>query len=202
MMRWLLVHRDEELGAAWREHFHGQADVEIVSGDICAIDCDAVVSPANSFGFMDGGLDQALSERFGPPLEMRVQEAIASRPIRELLVGEAIIVPTNDPRTPWLVSAPTMRVPMRLRQSVNPYLAMKAILAASMGHSGQPPIRTVAIPGLGTGVGRLSARTAALQMWSGYSEVVLGTKSAPADFAEAQKDHRSLNPEEINLWDP
>ncbi len=200
-MRWLLVYRDEDLGAAWREHFDGQAGVEVVGGDISAIDCDAVVSPANSFGFMDGGLDQALSDRFGPALELRVQEAIASRPIKELLVGEALIIPTSDPRTPWLVSAPTMRVPMRLRQSVNPYLAMKAILTALMGHSGEPPIRTVAIPGLGTGVGRLSPGIAARQMWAGYAEVVLGTKPAPVDFAEAQSHHRNLN-EEINLWDP
>ena len=58
-MRLLLVYRDERLGQAWREYFAGVNCVEFVEGDICDVACDAVVSPANSFGFMDGGLDLA-----------------------------------------------------------------------------------------------------------------------------------------------
>jgi O-acetyl-ADP-ribose deacetylase (regulator of RNase III) len=201
-MRWLLVYRDGALGDAWRTHFGAQPDVEILGADICHVDCDAVVSPANSFGFMDGGLDHALSERFGWSLQLTVQKAIAARPIRELLVGEALIVPTGDQRTPWLVSAPTMRVPMRLRQTVNAYLAMKAILCASMAHAAAPPIRSVAIPGLGTGVGALPPQVAARQMWAAFAEVILGRQAYPADFAEAQGRHLQLNREEINLWDP
>lgn len=34
-MRWVFVYRDDELGAALRTHFAGQADVDVVSGDIC-----------------------------------------------------------------------------------------------------------------------------------------------------------------------
>jgi O-acetyl-ADP-ribose deacetylase (regulator of RNase III) len=200
-MQWLLVYRDEPLGAAWREHFAGTRDVEIVRGDICEVPCDAVVSPANSFGFMDGGLDHGLSVRFGWSLQTQLQQAIASRPLRELLVGEALIMPTGDGRTPWLVSAPTMRVPLRLRQSVNAYLAMKAILTSSTAHSNAPLIRSVAIPGLGTGVGGLPATTAARQMWFAFDEILGGTRPYPLDFAEAQSRHVRLNAEEINLWD-
>ena len=47
-----------------------------IEGDITQIECDAMVSPANSFGFMDGGLDYALSERFGWDLEKRLQKII------------------------------------------------------------------------------------------------------------------------------
>jgi O-acetyl-ADP-ribose deacetylase (regulator of RNase III) len=183
-------------------HFRDQPDVEIVKGDICQVDCDAVVSPANSFGFMDGGLDHALSERFGWSLQGQLQKAIAARPIRELLVGEALIVPTGDDRTPWLVSAPTMRVPMRLRQTVNAYLAMKAILAVSLSHDGAPPITSVAIPGLGSGMGALPAEVTAAQMWSAFAEIVLGQVTYPADFEQAQKRHLRLNPDQINFWDP
>ncbi|MBI3099514.1 MAG: macro domain-containing protein [Planctomycetes bacterium] len=201
-MRWLLVYRDDSLGDAWRAHFAGQPGVGIIGGDICAVECNAVVSPANSFGFMDGGLDRALSVRFGEALQSQVQQATAVRPLRELLVGEAMLAPTGDAHTPWLVSAPTMRVPMRLRQSVNAYLAMKAILASTMTHAGSPPIRSVAIPRLGTGVGGLPAKVAARQMWFAFSETVLGARRYPADLAEAQVRHVCLNPEEINLWDP
>ena len=199
-MLWKLVHQDPSLGEAWRKHFTDEPSVEILDGDICTIGCDAVVSPANSFGFMDGGLDYALSERFGWDLQDRLQERIRKRPARELLVGEALVVPTGDAKTPWLISAPTMRVPMRLRQTVNAFLAMKTILATARDFDGNPPIRSVAIPGLGTGVGSLPADVAALQMWKAFEEVVLGRVPPPEDFGEAQLRHRQLNPE-INIWD-
>lgn len=200
-MRYLLVHfRDDTLGEHWRRLFAGRSDVSVVSADICQVECDAVVSPANSFGFMDGGLDLRLSERFGWHVQDRLQEIIAKRPMGELLVGEAMVLPTQDASVPWLIAAPTMRVPMRLRQSVNAYLAMKAILLAARTHRLSPPISAVAIPGLGTGCGAMPPETAATQMWHAYREIVLGDGRYPADFGEAQRGHRDLNPE-INLWD-
>jgi O-acetyl-ADP-ribose deacetylase (regulator of RNase III) len=201
-MKWLLVYyNDENLGEQWRRLFGGQPDVQVLQGDICGVRADAVVSPANSFAFMDGGLDHALSERFGWGIQERLQDAIAERPLKELLVGEALVLPTDDPDVPWLISAPTMRVPMRLRQSVNAYLAMKAILVTTLGHASPPPIQSVAIPGLGTGVGGLDAETAALQMWTAYREIVLKAWRYPEDFGEAQKAHLQLNIKEIMIWD-
>ena len=192
-MKWKFVYTDAALGEAWRNHFDAVNDVEVCKGDICRVACDAVVSPANSFGFMDGGLDYALSERFGWDLQKRLQAAIMQRPLGELLVGEAIIVETRDAEVPWLVSAPTMRVPMRLRQSINAYLAMKAILTSVRAHQRQPKIEVVAVPGLGTGCGRLPASTAARQMKVAYEEVVFGSARYPADFREAQSRQFALN---------
>ena len=201
-MKWILVYYGiPELGAEWRRYFGGEADVEIHGGDICSMPVDAIVSPANSFGFMDGGLDIALSNRFGWDLQKKLQQQIAARPLGELLVGEALVMPTADERTPWLISAPTMRVPMLLRQSVNPYLAMKAILAAVLNHDQTPAIQSVAIPGLGTGVGGMSAATAAWQMWQAYREIVLYQIPYPLDFDEAQRRHLDLNRDEIKIWD-
>lgn len=39
-----------------------------------------VVSPANSYGFMDGGIDAAYRSFFGLQIERTVQEAVARRP--------------------------------------------------------------------------------------------------------------------------
>ena len=158
------------------------------------------LSPANSFGFMDGSLDLLISERFGWDLQKDLQARIAARPARELLVGEALAVPTGDARVPWLISAPTMRVPMRLRQAVNAYLAMKAILAVALAHADVPPMTTVAIPGLGTGCGAMPPETAALQMWVAYCEIVRGDIPFPTGFDVAQVNHFRLNPHEIDLW--
>jgi hypothetical protein len=51
--------------AAWSECFAGMSDVAISHGDIFGEPADAIVSPANSFSFMDGGIDLAYSLRFG-----------------------------------------------------------------------------------------------------------------------------------------
>jgi O-acetyl-ADP-ribose deacetylase (regulator of RNase III) len=142
---------------------------------------------------MDGGLDHQISDYFGWDLEERVQKAIRGRPLRELLIGEAMIIPTENARTPWLVVAPTMRVPMRIRTSINAYLAMKAILLAVREHGHEIPIESVAIPGLGTGIGQLAPEVCAAQMWQAFRDVVLDEHKYPGSFAEAQRMHGELN---------
>jgi O-acetyl-ADP-ribose deacetylase (regulator of RNase III) len=194
-MHVFLSYRQADLGEAWRELFDRTPEVTVTDRDIFDVGADALISPANSFGFMDGGLDYQISERLGWHIQERVQSEIRKRPLRELLVGEAIIVPTDNPRTPWLIAAPTMRVPMRVRESLNAYLAMKAILLAALSHSDAIPIRSVAIPGLGTGIGKLSTKTAASQMWQAYDEVVHGSFVYPPSFGDAQRKHRKLNPD-------
>ncbi len=121
---------------------------------------------------MDGGLD---SERFGWDLQERLQKLITARPMRELLVGEALVIPTNDPKVPYLISAPTMRMPMVIKGTKNAYLAMKALLSAVLSFDGKPPIRSIAIPGLGIGIGKLGSNIAAMQMHDAFMEVFFNT---------------------------
>lgn len=192
-MKIVLCYQDASLGDAWRHAFKGILDVQIACADICQITADAIVSPANSFGFMDGGLDRLLSEHFGWDLEKRVQQAIDQRPMKELLVGEALVVATEHAALPWIICAPTMRVPMRIRTTVNAYLAMKALLVAAKNHRGTPAIETIAIPGLGTGVGELAPEMAAIQMAQAYREVMLGEFVPHRTFHDAQKGQLSLN---------
>jgi len=191
-MNILFVYRDQELGEALEIEFLEVENVTILHGDITTVACDAIVSPANSFGFMDGGLDYALSEKFGWGLQETLQKMIYSLPMGELLVGQALVVPTGDSVVPYLISAPTMRVPMsfNIATSLNAYLAMKAILVAAVAH---PDIVTVAVPGLCTGVGKMPFEIAAHQMYIAYSEIILGNKAVFHDFGDAQKYHWHLN---------
>ena len=73
------------LAAAWRERIGADLSncVRVVEGDILSLDVLAVVSPANSYGFMDGGLDALYTRCFGPQLQQRLQ-----RMIREQANGE------------------------------------------------------------------------------------------------------------------
>jgi hypothetical protein len=56
-MRIILTAVDRELAGAWRRCCGDVEGVEVQEGSIFDVHCDALVSPANSFGFMDGGID-------------------------------------------------------------------------------------------------------------------------------------------------
>jgi hypothetical protein len=43
-------------------HFHGVDAVEVLQGNLLDLDCDAVVSPANIFGDMGGGIDKVIDD--------------------------------------------------------------------------------------------------------------------------------------------
>jgi O-acetyl-ADP-ribose deacetylase (regulator of RNase III) len=197
-MKIILVAFSKSLAEAWEKFFPDEKDVSIVEGDITQIECDAMVSPANSFGFMDGGLDYALSVRFGWDLQDRLQAIIKASPEGELLVGQALIIETNDAKTPLLISAPTMRVPTNfgIPTSINAYLAMKAILIQAKNSD---KISSVAIPGLCTGTGGMDEMIAAGQMFKAYEEIILGKKQNFSTFGEAQKYHWNLNQKTL-IW--
>ena len=82
------------------------------------------------------------------------------------------MVETGDFDVPYLVSAPTMVTPSNISHTNNVYLATKALLAAvhkfNLENDGE--IQTVAIPGLGTGVGKMPPHFASQQMADAYRE--------------------------------
>ena len=187
-----LVHVDELLGRAWEKYFSEYDNVGIIDGDITKIKCDAVVSPANSFGFMDGSLDYVLSERFGWHIQEDLQKKIFDSDEGELLVGKSMTLETGDDAVPYLISAPTMRVPMNfnIATSINAYLAMKAILIACKNNNN---IQSVSIPGLCTGCGRMPYHIAAKQMFLAFEEIVLLKKRKFNEFGDAQRFQYEIN---------
>lgn len=184
-----LCARDLQLEHSWRSAFDGCDDVTVVAGDILRFEADALVSPANSFGFMDGGLDLIYSQHFGWELEGRVRAAILEEHHGELLVGQALVVPTEHARVPWLISAPTMRVPMRIEDTPNAYLAFRAVLIAALAH---PQIHRVLCPGLGTGEGRMPPDRCAQQMRCAYDTILGGQLLRKGGLAAAVRHHMHL----------
>lgn len=192
-MKILLAETDKNLITQWRFFFKDIPSVSVYNGSIFDNPCDAIVSPANSFGFMDGGLDLALSKYLGWHVQERLQEKIKTKHYGELLVGKAEIVETDHKNFPYLISAPTMRMPMALNKTVNPFLAMRAILLlVSKGtfDNGKPiseNINTIAISGLGTGVGCVLPKTCARQMRIAYGQVILNETIFPRSWYDANE---------------
>ncbi len=193
-LQYLFIDINPRMVEAWRNCFANDP-VTVSQGDLTqVISFDAIVSPANSFGFMDGGIDQVISNRLGWGLQLKLQQMIQELPEGELLVGRALVVETGDSLIPYLISAPTMRVPMsyNIPTSLNPYLAMKAALIVAKAH---PHIESIAIPGFCTAIGKMMPEIAAAQMHAAYREIEHGEKLKFANYAEATKHHWKLNPQ-------
>ncbi len=201
-MKLILTAVEEPLAAAWERHC-GELDcVEVVRGSILDVECDAVVSPANSFGFMDGGIDALYYDRFGEEVELSVRRMILEHYGGELLVGAADIVETGSLKIPYLIAAPTMRVPMKLGDSVNAYLAARAMIllvqrgrfraGAFQDEAIADHVRHIAVPGLGTGAGGIPYETCARQVRAAIDDFVLGGYRLPRSWAEASERHQLL----------
>ncbi|BAZ13936.1 appr-1-p processing enzyme family protein [Calothrix sp. NIES-4071] len=178
-MKLILVAPDYSLYTAFQEYFAYFPNVEIVNNyfeQLTEFDC--LVSPANSFGMMDGGMDAAIIKFFGIALEKRVQQRILEDYLGEQPVGTSFIIETGHPNHPFLAHTPTMRVPMSIKGTDVPYTAMWAMLLAIRQHNknSRRLINSVACPGLGTGIGQVPYREAARQMSVAYDHFVYPPK--------------------------
>ncbi|KAK3096701.1 hypothetical protein FSP39_002545 [Pinctada imbricata] len=197
--------------------YKGQG-IEVSCGDIFqgGPEVDAIVSPANGFGFMDGGIDMVFSRHFGWQMQKRLQKLLKEEYHGELMVGNAVIIPAYEADNPpkpedikgcngekpikWLISAPTMRVPLDVSDTANAYLAFRGIIIAVQKHNQDPtkePIKSVLCPGLGTAVGSMDPQICATQMLNAYESFALGLESAafragPARLIKMRKDHHGM----------
>lgn len=170
-LKLFLVDPNAAVCSAWRRHFDELPNVEVVNDRFEALpEFDCMVSAANSFGIMDGGVDLAIIQYFGIELMDRVQDRIMTDFLGEQPVGTSFVIETGHPKHPFLAHTPTMRAPLPITRTDNVYLAMWAMLLAVHRHnrSDKPPIEVIACPGLGTATGRVPPEEAARQMAVAY----------------------------------
>jgi O-acetyl-ADP-ribose deacetylase (regulator of RNase III) len=205
----ILVDPKPDLCAAYHERFAGLPNVEIVQGRFENLpEFDCMVSAANSFGLMDGGVDLAIIDFFGAELERKVQQRILENYLGEQPVGTSFILETGHPRHPYLAHTPTMRIPLSIARTDHVYLAMWAMLLAVRKHnqSQLQPIRTIACPGLGTATGRVPVRRAAKQMALAYRNFLNPPSSIDWSLAMSRQqevwfggDDGCLTPPELDV---
>ncbi len=169
-----LVHPDEAMCAAFQRRFAGLRGGRVVRGrfeDLEPHDC--FVTAGNAFGIMTAGIDAAVVGYFGEELMTRVQHRIMNDYFGEQPIGTAFVLGTGSPKIPFLVHAPTMRVPGNIDGTDKVYCATWAALLAVQAHNATNghPIETVAFPAMGTGFGGVPFDEAARQMavaWRNY----------------------------------
>lgn len=182
----ILVDINPKMIAAWEATFEENPEVDIVAGSLLEQQVDAWVTPTNSRGSMDGGLDAIIKKHLGDPIEKRVQQEIGRVYKGVLPVGCATCVPTNRPVPRFLISTPTMSVSSQdISDTLNVALACAAAFQAIHMQNAREPgsITAVALPGLGANTGKVPVEICADLMWTGYN---LFRQQAFTDFAAMQ----------------
>lgn len=198
MVTYHLHARDPKLAEAWQNFFAKTPEVIVRVGDIFDTKVDAVISPANCFGFMDGGIDLIYSKYLGWHVQDSLRETIQRNWDGELPVGLALLIETNHTEIPYLISAPTMRAPVNVSKTLNSYFAFRAALRVIQKQNQKQPnsIQSVACPGLATGTGEMPPILCAKQMYEAYQEIVLGKSFEPSGVNDALLQHYRLLREE------
>jgi O-acetyl-ADP-ribose deacetylase (regulator of RNase III) len=123
----------------------------------------SVVSPANCFLFMDGGIDAAYLAAW-PEIQRDAQGMMRSFGLKTALgrsflpIGSALRVETGEVRCPTVVCVPTMFFPSDIRGSQNVQHAFWAALRLFK------PNEVAGVPLLDTGVGLMTAEDCADQV--------------------------------------
>jgi O-acetyl-ADP-ribose deacetylase (regulator of RNase III) len=133
--------------------------IEVKRGSLLELEVDAIVNPANSMLTMGGGVAGAIKRIGGEEIE---KEAVKNAP---LPVGKAIVTSAGRLKARHVIHAPTMEKPGPTTVE-KVYKAMYAALELACNMK----FKSMAIPGMGTGVGGLSPDEAAEAMFKALED--------------------------------
>ncbi len=129
-------------------------EIQVVHGSLLEIRAQAIVNPANSLGYMGGGVAGVIKRFGGEEIE---KEAVGKAPIP---VGSAVLTTAGKLPFKGVIHAPTMEEPA---MATTPEKVRRAV-RASLELADREGFEVIAMPGMGTGVGRLPKDIAARVM--------------------------------------
>ena len=145
----------------------GNVKISVKCDDITSEEVDAICNPANSLMIMGGGVAGAIKRAGGEEIE---HEARKHAPIS---VGNAIATKAGKLKVKWVIHAPTMERPAMRTNSEKVYSATFAALKCAEGIGAT----SIAIPGMGTGVGGVPHAAAARAMVKAIKDFTLAAAS-------------------------
>lgn len=183
-MQIYLLDINKEMTDAWYKYFDS-SNVVIVNEDFKTFMdshtyIEAIVSPANSFGLMDGGYDKAITDYFGKRLMKDVQDAIMKDWYGEQPVGTSITVPIMQrliykqiddekilPCNPLLIHTPSMRTPEQIVDNRIVYQCMRTTLIEALRQG----VDSIVIPAFGGLTGKVPFDVIAKMMFLAYKQI-------------------------------
>jgi O-acetyl-ADP-ribose deacetylase (regulator of RNase III) len=118
------------------------AQLALWNGDICDLEVDAIVNPANVTLWMSTGVAGAIKRRGGDEIEFA---AVRQAPVP---IGEAVVTEGGALGARWVIHA----VSLDHQRRTSAELIERAVHSA-MTRARELGVETLAIPALGTGVG-------------------------------------------------
>lgn len=180
-MKIYLLDINNDMCNAWKEYFEGLYNIEVVNDNFKHfmdehLEIDCVVSPANSFGLMDGGYDKAIIDYFGTGLMNDVKKAIIYNWHGEQPVGTSLSVPIYNrvintiygSKICTLIHTPTMRTPEKISDSRIIYQCMRTTLIEAK----RKQVKHIVIPAFGGATGGISYNEIARLMFLAYEQIV------------------------------
>ena len=168
-MNIVLLDLKKEMCKSWYKYFNGENNVTIVNGELENYNIDDIkclVSPANSYGLMDCGYDNALTSLFGESLQKVVQDYIINNYCGEQLVGSSFIV-TIPGTNKKLIHTPTMREPSQIFDYNVVYTAMRSTLICAQKNN----VESIIIPAFGRATGQVPCDVVAKEMYKAYVQI-------------------------------
>lgn len=183
-MQIYLLDINKEMTDAWHKYFDS-SNVVIVNEDFKTFMdshtyIEAIVSPANSFGLMDGGYDKAITNYFGKQLMKDVQDVIMRDWYGEQPVGTSITVPIVQrliykqiddekilPCNPLLIHTPSMRIPEQIVDNRIVYQCMRTTLIEALRQG----VDSIVIPAFGGLTGKVPFDVIAKMMFLAYKQI-------------------------------
>ena len=170
-MKIYIIEKDKNKFKYLNIYFNDLENVSLINKDIKKVlkenkDIECVVSPANSFGIMDGGFDLALTEYYGIQLQERVQKYIIDNYYGEQPVGTSFIIETNKDNQ-FLIHTPTMRTPNKIKDKQVIYQAMRTTLIEAKRNN----IKSIIIPMFGGTAGGCHPHEIAKLMRLAYDQI-------------------------------
>ena len=161
-----------ELADAFAQAFSGADRVEIARTDFVSF-MDAhprvsgIVSTANSFGLMTGGLDKAMRDYFGKSLQDAARLRIQTEWFGEQPMGTCMAVDIPGRPGTMLLHTPVMRTPARIQDPTLVYTCMRAVLITALRLN----LDSLLIPAFGGGTGRIPDHVIAHYMRRAWDQI-------------------------------
>ena len=147
--------------AALNETIYFHENIEVFQGSFHDFmkthsEVEGIVSPANSYGLMDGGYDAAIAEWFGAETVEAVQAAVIKECFGEQPVGSCLIVPvpTSVACGQFILHTPTMRVPSIIEDPEVVYHCTRSCIMEAL----KAELNTIVIPAFGGCCGKVNPK--------------------------------------------
>jgi len=118
------------------------ARIQLWNGDICDLEVDAIVNPANPSLWMATGVGGAIKRAGGDSIEF---DAVRQGPVE---VGDAVVTPAGRLAARLVIHAVSLD-----RDRRTSAVAIRSAVRSAMARARENDVASIAFPALGTGVG-------------------------------------------------